>query len=150
MRFTTLEIKSISQETPDCVSVEFIVPEDSLDKFQFKSGQYLTLKKTINDEELRRSYSICSAPQDGVLKVAIKKVEGGKFSTYANNELKVGDVIESMKPMGRFSPRTIKESPKYLMCAAGSGITPVLSIIKTSLLIILFLEKNWKRLKTFI
>ncbi len=130
MRFNKLKVKEIVQETPDCVSVEFDLPQDLEDTYRFKPGQYLTFKHEINGEELRRSYSLCSAPYENKLKVAVKKVENGRFSTFVTERLNVGDELELMKPMGRFVSRTEAEDANLLFFAAGSGITPIISIIK--------------------
>src|SRR5215216_7390977 len=102
IHFHSLQVKKIERETDDCVSISFHVPEELKDTFQFKQGQNLTIRKNINGEELRRNYSICTSPLDKELKVAVKKVEGGLFSTYANEELKLGDVLEVMPPTGEF------------------------------------------------
>ncbi len=134
VHFHKLKIKTIKKETPDCVSIAFDIPTELKTAFTFEQGQNITLKKNVDGEELRRSYSICTAPFENELKVAIKKVDGGKFSTYANDILKEGDEIEVLPPTGKFNtklePRNCK---KYLAFAAGSGITPILSIIKTTL-----------------
>ena len=133
--FHSLKVASIKKETPDCVSVEFDIPENLQSLFQFREGQNITIKKIINGEELRRSYSICNAPHEKALKVAIKKVDGGLFSSFANDELKKGDVLEIMPPTGKFNAHLSKEKAgNYLAIAAGSGITPVISIIKHTLL----------------
>lgn len=133
-RFYQLKVKEVRPETTDCVSVALEVPEDLKEVFQFAPGQYLTFKKHMNDAELRRSYSICCSPNDKELRVAIKKVEQGKFSGFANMELKPGDVLDVMPPMGKFSPRkTEKANKHYVAFAAGSGITPIMSIMKTVL-----------------
>lgn len=132
--FHSLKIKDIKQETPECVSVSFIIPEQLNDTFQYIAGQYLTLKTSINNEEVRRSYSICSSPNDKELRVAIKKVENGKFSSFANEHLNIGDEVEVMPPMGNFCIKTSEEGKKdYLAFASGSGITPVFGIMKTVL-----------------
>lgn len=129
--FYPLKVKNIKQETADCVSVSFEIPSDFSKAFEFKQGQYLTFKKDFNGEEARRSYSICSSPMDGEVRVAVKQVENGLFSTFINNELKVGDVLETMMPQGLFTTTVIADQKKnYLAIAAGSGITPILSIIK--------------------
>lgn len=133
IHFHTLKIKEVHKLTDDAVEVVFDVPEDLKDAFCFKPGQYLTLKQNINDNDVRRSYSICSAPFHGKLSVAIKRVEEGKFSTYANRELKVGDELEVMAPMGNFSTKHQGDNGHYLFVAAGSGITPVISIMSTIL-----------------
>jgi ring-1,2-phenylacetyl-CoA epoxidase subunit PaaE len=110
------------------------VPEALRATYQFLPGQNLTLKATINGEEIRRSYSICSAPQDNELRVAIKKVEGGVFSNYANDQLKAGDILEVMPPTGKFNTAlSASQTKRYLMIAAGSGITPILSLVKSIL-----------------
>jgi ring-1,2-phenylacetyl-CoA epoxidase subunit PaaE len=135
IHFHSLQVKKIQRETEDCVSINFEVPEELKDIFQFKQGQNLTIKKIINGEELRRNYSICTSPYDNELKVAVKKVEGGLFSMYANEELKEGDFLDIMPPTGEFYTELNPTQQKsYVVFAAGSGITPVLSIIKTTLL----------------
>lgn len=126
--FHELKVKEIKKETPDCVSVSFDVPDALQGLFVFKEGQNITVRKTINGEELRRSYSVCNAPHEGQLKVAIKKTTGGLFSSFANDELKQGDVLEVMPPTGRFNAK--ETTGNYLAIAAGSGITPIISIIK--------------------
>lgn len=134
-QFYPLKVKEIRRETADCVSLSFDIPSSSREAFRFKQGQYLTFKKQLPAGEVRRSYSICSSPLDGELRVAIKKLEGGVFSTWANTELKVGEILETMSPQGRFFVETNKAAQKnYLLIAAGSGITPILSIMKTILL----------------
>jgi ring-1,2-phenylacetyl-CoA epoxidase subunit PaaE len=133
-KFHTLKIAEITRETEDCVSVAFSIPDELKIDYHFEAGQYLTLKGTINGEELRRSYSLCSAPFENEWRVAIKKVENGKFSTYVNDVLNVGDELEVMTPMGKFTPNIQAENEKsYALFAAGSGITPILSIAKTIL-----------------
>ena len=133
--FHQLTIADIRKETPDCVSIAFEVPDELKPAYQFKHGQNLTLRTLINNEEVRRSYSICSSPTDNELRVAIKKAPYGKFSVWANNMLKKGDVLEVLPPTGTFFTELDPAHKKnYLAFAAGSGITPVLSIIKTTLL----------------
>jgi ring-1,2-phenylacetyl-CoA epoxidase subunit PaaE len=133
--FHQLTIADIRKETPDCVSIAFEVPDDLKKEYLFKHGQNLTLRTVINEEEVRRSYSICSCPTDNELRVAIKKAPFGKFSIWANNMLKPGDVVEVMPPTGTFYTELNQaHKKKYLAVAAGSGITPVISIIKTTLL----------------
>ncbi len=129
--FHTLKIKEVKKETIDCVSVSFLIPKELSDLFVFKEGQNITIKKNINGEELRRSYSVCNAPYENELKVAIKKTTGGLFSTFANDELKAGDVLEIMPPTGRFNAKATEGN--FLAIAAGSGITPIISIIKHTL-----------------
>jgi ring-1,2-phenylacetyl-CoA epoxidase subunit PaaE len=131
-KFHTLTIKEIIKETADAVSIVFDIPKNLHSDFKFVSGQYITLKKEINNTELRRAYSICSTPKSGQLKVAIKAVKDGAFSAYATTQLKAGDTIEISTPEGRFLLNP-KENKNYLAFAAGSGITPVLSMVKTVL-----------------
>ena len=134
IHFHSLQVKKIQNETEDCVSISFEVPEELKDLFQFKQGQNLTIRKKISGEELRRNYSICTSPYDNELKVAVKKVAGGFFSTYANEELKEGDFLEVMPPTGEFYTELNPSQQKsYVAFAAGSGITPILSIVKTTL-----------------
>ena len=134
VHFHLLKIKEVRKETPDCVSVLFNIPDDYRDDFIFEQGQNITIKKEIDGEEIRRSYSICSAPFENELRVAIKKVDAGKFSSFANLVLKAGDVLEVLPPTGKFNTKLKPENKKqYLAFAAGSGITPVISIIKTTL-----------------
>src|SRR5690606_23405843 len=110
------------------------IPETLNDLFSYQAGQYLTLRTHIDDLEVRRSYSICSAPSDGELRVAIKQMDKGKFSTFANSVLQQDATIEVMPPMGKFTPHHLDGKGKtYLAIAAGSGITPVMSIMKTIL-----------------
>lgn len=132
--FHPLKVKNIRRETPECVSVSLEVPEHLAADFAFQQGQYLTFKKELEGSEARRSYSICSSPLDGELRVAVKQVEDGVFSSFVNKELKVGDVLETMTPQGLFTtPLDGANKHQYLAFAAGSGITPILSIIKTVL-----------------
>jgi len=134
IHFHSLKVKEIKKETEDCVSVSFEIPENVKQDFTFKQGQSLTMRTKINKEEVRRTYSICSSPLDNEWKVAIKKVEDGLFSSFANTELKKGDVLEVMEPVGKFySELNAANKKNYLGFAAGSGITPLLSIIKTTL-----------------
>lgn len=134
IHFHALKIKEVNKETEDCVSVLFEIPEALQNDFKFHQGQSLTMRSQINDAEVRRTYSICSSPLDNEWRVAIKKVEGGLFSSFANNALQKGDILEVMQPVGKFyvdlDPAHCKN---YLAFAAGSGITPLLSIIKTTL-----------------
>lgn len=130
--FHTLTIQEVRRETPDAVSVNFEVPNSLNKEFHFTPGQYLTLKTTLGGKEVRRAYSICSSPGSGELRVAVKKVENGVFSSYVNEQLKAGDKLEVYIPEGRFLLHP-EEGKSYLAFAAGSGITPVLSMIKTVL-----------------
>lgn len=133
-QFYKLKVAEVRTETPECVSVKFEIPEDKKELFQFQPGQYLTLRTMLDGTELRRSYSICSAPGDNELRVAVKYVDNGKFSGYVNKILKVGDEIEVMPPLGKFTPHSLQQKgKKYFAIAAGSGITPIISIIKTIL-----------------
>src|SRR5690349_18014137 len=102
IHFHPLRVESVKKETEDCVSITFEVPESLKETFRFIHGQSLTIKKELKGEEARRNYSICSSPLDSILKVAVKKVEGGLFSTWANEELKAGDTLEVMPPVGKF------------------------------------------------
>jgi ring-1,2-phenylacetyl-CoA epoxidase subunit PaaE len=134
IHFHKLAVKEVNKETSDCVSVLFEIPAELKDTFQFKQGQSLTMRTTINGEEVRRTYSICSTPLENKWRVAIKKVTGGLFSTFANDQLKKGDILEVMPPIGKFHVELNPANKKnYLAVAAGSGITPVISIIKTTL-----------------
>jgi len=134
IHFHPLRIKEIKKETPECVSVLFEIPGSLENDFQFKHGQSLTMRTVMNGEEVRRTYSICSSPLDKEWRVAIKKMEGGLFSTFANEELKKNDSLEVMQPVGKFYTELNPTQKKnYVAFVAGSGITPVLSIIKTTL-----------------
>jgi len=135
IHFHPLKIKEVRRETDDCVSLLFEVPDEFKEKFAFRQGQSLTMRTNLNGEEIRRTYSICSSPLDNEWRVAVKKVEGGIFSSHANDQLRKGDVLEVMPPVGKFYTELHPSTKKnYLAFAAGSGITPVLSIIKTTLL----------------
>lgn len=135
VKFQKLTVKDIRRETPDCVSIAFDVPEELKSQYQFSQGQNLTVRLKWNDEEIRRSYSICSSPLDDELRIAVKKVSSGKFSSFANLELKKGDTLEVLPPTGTFyTELRTTHKKKYLAFAAGSGITPIISIIKTTLL----------------
>tara|TARA_R110000787_G_scaffold273253_1_gene380901 strand:+ start:1361 stop:2434 length:1074 start_codon:yes stop_codon:yes gene_type:complete len=132
--FHQVKIAQVHKETKDTVVITFDVPKELQKAFHFTQGQYLTLKTLIKGEEVRRSYSLCSSPLDNEWKVGIKQIPGGVFSTYANNELKAGDMIEIMEPEGSFYVDVdAKTSKNYIAFAAGSGITPMMSIIKTHL-----------------
>jgi ring-1,2-phenylacetyl-CoA epoxidase subunit PaaE len=141
-QFHKLTIQTITRETPSAVSIAFEVPFSLKEDFRFQAGQYITIKATVNGKEVRRAYSLCSTPQSGLLKVAIKEVEDGTFSKVANRELKEGDVLEVHPPEGKFKVEEAFYLPtgqagakahNYAAFAAGSGITPVISIIKTVL-----------------
>ncbi len=133
-QFHTLKISNIRRETVDCISIAFHLPTDLKAVFDFQSGQYLTLRTHVGGEELRRSYSICSSPVENELRIAVKKVEEGKFSTFANQQLRVGDSLDVMPPMGNFKlPSNATDGQHYVFFAAGSGITPIVSMLKTIL-----------------
>jgi ring-1,2-phenylacetyl-CoA epoxidase subunit PaaE len=130
-RFHRLAVNDLRQESPDAVSLTFAIPKELADDYSFNPGQYLTLRTTMDGEEVRRSYSICSGPDDGELRIAVKKVDGGAFSNWAADELKSGDELDVMTPTGRFGVAPAPEQARvYAGFAAGSGITPILSIAK--------------------
>jgi len=130
-RFHRLTVSDVRRETPEAVSIAFQVPADLASAYAFAPGQYLTLRATIDGEDLRRSYSICSGPDDGELRIAVKQVEGGPFSTWVNSAVKAGDRLDVMTPTGRFGIRHQPDAARtYLGIAAGSGITPILSIVR--------------------
>jgi len=132
--FYPLKTKRLVKETADCTSVTFEVPADLLEQFRFKHGQYLTLKAEIDGKEVRRSYSLCSSPHEKELKVAVKKIPEGTFSSFVNDDLQEGDILEVMPPMGDFNTElSAKHAKNYVAFAAGSGITPIMSIMKTVL-----------------
>ena len=132
--FHQLKIADIYKETSDCSVVSFDIPEHLQNVFNFTQGQHLTLRHIINNEDVRRSYSLCSSPNDNQWKVAVKQIPGGMFSTYVNTQLKTGDTLEVMEPTGNFFVQVDPSTSKnYIAFAAGSGITPILSIIKTHL-----------------
>ena len=134
-QFYTLQVAKLTQLTNDTVAISFDIPSELKDKFSYKPGQYLTLKLTINDKEERRAYSLCSSPYtDNYLEVAVKQVENGIVSTYINQNLKEGDKIEVMPPQGNFVLEINENaSNSYVGFAAGSGITPIMSMIKSVL-----------------
>ncbi|WP_034060330.1 ferredoxin--NADP reductase [Lacinutrix jangbogonensis] len=132
--FHKLSIKNITRQTDKCVTLSFNIPEHLKQKFNFSAGQYITLKTILNGEEVRRDYSLCSSPKSGNITVAIKEVENGTFSKHANNTLKEGDLLEVAEPQGRFTFTPDNSKPRTIAAfAAGSGITPVLSIAKAVL-----------------
>lgn len=132
MNFHELTVTGIEKTIRDAV-VLTLQPNDDDAPFDFTQGQYLTFKRDFDGVELRRSYSICTGKRDGELKVGIKRVDGGTFSTWANTELAIGDTVEAMPPMGNFFAEATCDSPHYLAFAGGSGITPILSILRTGL-----------------
>src|SRR6201987_5589033 len=130
-RFHRLAVSDLRRETADAVSMTFRIPSELAEDYSFAPGQYLTLRTTMDGEEVRRSYSICSGPDDGELRIAVKKVDGGAFSSWAADELKSGDELDVMTPTGRFGIAPAPEHARtYVGFAAGSGITPILSIVK--------------------
>ncbi|RKE98853.1 ferredoxin--NADP reductase [Ichthyenterobacterium magnum] len=133
-QFYKLTIQDIKRETDKAVVISFNVPQNLKDVFAFKAGQYITLKTTLNGNEIRRDYSLCSSPKSGEVKVAVKEVKDGTFSSFANNQLKAGDTLEVAPPKGRFVFTPNDSKTKHIAAfAGGSGITPVLSIIKSAL-----------------
>ncbi|MEP3636797.1 MAG: 2Fe-2S iron-sulfur cluster-binding protein [Paracoccaceae bacterium] len=133
-RFHELTVTNVHKTIRDAVVVTLKPSADAGDVFEFTQGQYLTFKKDFEGEELRRSYSICAGKDDGVLQVGIKRVEGGAFSTWANEDLSVGDTLQAMPPMGAFHIAIEPDAKRSYLCfAGGSGITPILSIMRTTL-----------------
>lgn len=133
-RFHPLEVTDVRRDTRDAVIVTLKPQDGDAARFDFIQGQYLTFRRSFDGVELRRSYSICAGRDEGVLRVGIKRVDGGAFSTWANENLKPGEVIEAMPPMGGFHTPIEPAAAKHYVCfAGGSGITPILSIIKTVL-----------------
>jgi ring-1,2-phenylacetyl-CoA epoxidase subunit PaaE len=133
-RFHPLTVTDVQRETRDAVVLTLKPRDEDAALFDFTQGQYLTFRRQFDGTELRRSYSICAGRDDGVLRVGIKRVDGGAFSTWANESIKPGEVMEAMPPMGAFhTPLKASAARHYLAFAGGSGITPVLSIIKTVL-----------------
>ena len=130
-RFHRLTVHDLRRESPDAVSLTFAIPPELAADYRFAPGQYLTLRTTMDGEEVRRSYSICSGPDDGELRIAVKKVDGGAFSSWAADELKAGDELDVMTPTGRFGVVAAPGAAQvHVGFAAGSGITPILSIVK--------------------
>ena len=130
-RFHRLSVNDLRREANDAISLTFAIPNELADEYAFAPGQYLTLRTTMDGEEVRRSYSICSGPEDGELRIAVKKVEGGAFSSWAADELNVGDALDVMTPTGRFGVAFSPADARiHVGFAAGSGITPILSIIR--------------------
>ena len=131
-QFYPLTVTEIRRDTRDAVVVTLAPLVDTAEAFRFVQGQYLTFRRRFDGEEMRRSYSICAGVDDGVLRVGVKRVEGGWFSTFMNEELKVGDTLEAMAPMGNFhAPLAPERARRYLGFAGGSGITPMISLIRT-------------------
>lgn len=132
-RFYKLTVKEVKQETESAVSILFDIPKDLQKEFNFKPGQYITIKKKLNDKELRRDYSICSSKKSNNIRIGVKAVDKGTFSVFATTQLKIGDVLEVSLPKGRFILNLDANNQNYLAFVAGSGITPVLSMIKSVL-----------------
>jgi len=132
--FSKLSIKEIIKETADAVSILFNVPEEFKSHYTFVAGQYVTLKVTLDGQEIRRAYSICSSPKSGELRIAVKAIKNGFFSKFANDKLAIGNVIEVGTPEGKFTfePKVDRQK-NYAAFVAGSGITPVYSILKSVL-----------------
>lgn len=128
--FYKLPVGEITRETPEAVSISFDVPEQLKDEFRFIPGQYLTLQLDVDGSVLRRAYSICSSPSSGELRISVKEVPKGRFSHFANRKLKPGDHIEVSAPEGRFTLETSNSEKNYIAFVAGSGITPVMSMIQ--------------------
>jgi len=132
--FYKLQIKEVKRETANAISVVFTIPTELKSTYQFIAGQYINLKLTLDGQEIRRAYSICSAPDCGELRISIKSVQEGLFSKFANENLKVGDFLEIGQPEGKFTfEPNVERLKNYAGFAAGSGITPVMSILKSVL-----------------
>lgn len=132
--FYPLTIRDVERETADCISVSFDVPAELHDLFAYRAGQYITLRAEVGDRELRRSYSLCSAPHDNEWRVAIKRVDGGQFSQWAHAFLRAGETIDVLPPDGHFVYVPDNSRARHvLLLASGSGITPTLAILKTIL-----------------
>lgn len=132
-QFYTLRVKEVKPETQDGVSVSFQIPTELAQQFSYQSGQYITIKKQLDGEEVRRSYSLCSSPYETEFRVGIKKIPQGKFSTFAHDVLQSGDELEVMNPMGNFTLPENAHGQHFVGIAAGSGITPILSLMKSVL-----------------
>jgi ring-1,2-phenylacetyl-CoA epoxidase subunit PaaE len=132
--FHPLRVRAIEPDTQEAVVVSFEVPAELRETFGFTQGQYLTLRHEINGQDLRRSYSICAGVDDGELRVGVRKVKGGVFSNWINSDLRVGDSLQVMAPQGRFFVALVPDARRHHVgIAGGSGITPILSIMKTVL-----------------
>ncbi len=134
IEFHKLRVAEVKRETPDAVSVRLDLPEALRETFSFKAGQHLTFRREFGGEEVRRNYSVCVSPSEGMLKIGVKKISGGVFSSWVNDQLKAGDELDVMAPHGSFcwsfDPDARRE---YVAFAGGSGITPILSLLKTAL-----------------
>lgn len=132
--FHRLRVAEVKRETPDAVSVRFELPDTLRETFAFRAGQHLTFRREIGGEEVRRNYSVCVAPSEGLLKIGVKKIAGGAFSSWVNDELTAGDELDVMAPHGSFCWNFDADARReYVGFAGGSGITPVLSLMKTAL-----------------
>ena len=132
--FYTLRVTGVKRETPDSVSISLQPLSADLAAFTFTAGQYLTLRRVLNGEEQRRNYSLCVSPAEGTLRIGVKKIPGGVFSSWANHDLKPGDTVEAMAPAGSFTRNFVPGARnRYVAFAGGSGITPILSLIKSAL-----------------
>lgn len=132
--FHILQVAEVRREIDDAVSIHFALPAELRDQFAFTPGQHLTLRADIGGEDVRRNYSLCAAPHENELRVAIKQVTGGAFSTWANDVIRVGDSVEVMPPHGSFTwTFDPTRAATYVGFAAGSGITPILSLLKSAL-----------------
>jgi len=132
-QFHTIEVADVRKDTTDCAVVSLAIPDGLKDVFQFRQGQHLTLRSIIDGEDIRRSYSLCSGPTEGQWQVAVKQIPQGVFSTYVNQKLQPGDTLEVMEPSGHFGVEVSPTAKNYVAFVAGSGITPVLSMIKAHL-----------------
>ncbi len=132
--FHVLRVAEIVSETDEAMSIRFDVPYDLVDAFRFKAGQHLTLRADIDGDDVRRNYSLCVAPDEGLLKVTVKRIAGGVFSNWVAERLTAGDTIEVMAPHGSFTvPFEPNSAKRYVGIAGGSGITPIMSLIRTAL-----------------
>ena len=132
--FHVLKVAEIVPETDEAMSIRFEVPDELTDAFRFKAGQHLTLKADIDGEEVRRNYSLCVAPDEGLVKVTVKRIKGGVFSNWVAESLRAGDEVEVMTPHGSFTvPFEAGAARRYVAIAGGSGITPIMSLIRTAL-----------------
>ena len=133
-KFHSIKVRDVYKETKDCSVIAFDIPDDMKAEFKYSHGQHLTLRAFIDGKDVRRSYSLCSSPVEDQWKVAVKKISDGLFSSYVHENLKKGDVLEIMPPNGVFNtPIEPDKAKNYIVFAAGSGITPILSIVKTHL-----------------
>ncbi len=132
-KFHPLTVKHIKSLTPNSLAITFNVPKELIQTFDFVPGQYVTLKKEIKGKELRRSYSICSFPRSDCFTIGVKKVDKGVFTHFAHTQLTVGDILEVMPPEGRFTFQSTGQPKTIAAFAAGSGITPIMSIAKAVL-----------------